>query len=241
MRAQKPTVTNMNKDPSSPLKMLQWVAVLFCASDSKSKLPTMAIDPALQLINHDLSYDTNEFLSCLINLAISSPDYNAVLKRFLVLSMTLTKTVTSPQHELLALEIMDTVNNGSPPYLMFLERTKSEKLLNTEAFLKHPDSTTVLEGIIDSLKQLPSTLLSSIPAMSDSEDESSSKTHSPPDSPHISPSDPLLGSSSTSSPSLSNQSNKTLFRNLVDSGALVSIKGVQASAESTRKFKLAGA
>jgi hypothetical protein len=60
--------------------MLQWLADLFCASESKSKLPTMEVDPALQLIDHDLSYDTNEFLSRLISLAISSPDYNAILK-----------------------------------------------------------------------------------------------------------------------------------------------------------------
>jgi hypothetical protein len=198
----------------------------------------MESDPALQLIDHDLSYDTNEFLSRLISLAISSPDYNAVLKRFLVLSMTLTKVLTSSHHELLALEIMDMHNNGSPPYLMFLERTKSDKQPDpTNSFLKHPDSTTVLESIVDTLKEIPTTLLSSVPAMSDSEDESS--LHSPPDSPHISPSDPLLGSLSTSSPSPSDQSNRSILRNLVDSGTLISIKAVQASAESTGKFKIA--
>src|SRR6266545_1668084 len=222
--------------------MLNWLTDLFCASESKSKVPTMESDPALQLIDHDLSYDTNEFLSRLISLAISSPDYNAILKRFLVQSMTLTKTVTSPQHKLLALEIMDTQNNSSLPYLMFLEHTKSKELLDsTKFFLEHPDSTTVLESIVDTLKDIPTTLLSSLPAMSDSEDESSSNStsHSPPDSPRILPSDPLLGSSSTSSRSSSNQSNPSTFRNLVDTGTLVSIKAIQASADSIGKFKLA--
>ena len=205
--------------------MLQWFVDRICTSDSASKRPTMAIDPALQLVDHTLTYDTNTYLDKLITLAILSPDYKAVLNRFLVLSMTLTKTSTSPQHEFLVMMLMDTHISGSPPYLMFLERTKSMKQLNPiDSFLDHPENAAVLASIINTLKELPSSLLSSLPP-TDSEDESS-----PPDS----PSDPLLGSTSSPSPS------KTL-RNLIDAGTLVSVSAVHASIESTGKLKLSAA
>ena len=210
--------------------MLQWFADRICTSDSASKRPTMALDPALQLVDHTLTYDTNTYLDKLISLATVSPDYKAILNRFVVISMTLTKTLTSPQHEFLVMMLMDTHMTGSPPYLMFLERTKSKKQLNPiDSFLLHPENAAVLASIINTLKELPSSLLSSLPPTdSESEDESSL-----PDSP-IPPSDPLLGSTSSPSPS------KTL-RNLLDSGTLVSVSAIHASIESTGKFKLSAA
>jgi hypothetical protein len=220
----------MNKDHPFSLKiMMQWIADLFCTSESASKRPTMASDPALQLVDHSLTYDTNTYLDKLISLAIVSPDYQALLNRFVVISMTLTKTLTSPQHEFLVMMLMDTHISGSAPYLMFLERTKSKKRLNPiDSFLDHPDNAAVLASIVNTLKELPSSLWSSLPSTSDSEDELS------PDSPRsASPSDPLLGS--TSSPSPSNH----LLRNLIDSGTLVSVSVVHTSTESTGKLKLA--
>jgi hypothetical protein len=205
--------------------MLQWFADLLCTSESASKRPTMASDPVLQFVDHSLTYDTDMYLSNLISLAIVSPDYKAVLNRFVVISMTLTKTLTSPQHEFLVMSLMDTNNSGTAPYLMFLERTKSKQLNPINSFLDHPDNAAVLASIIDSLKELPSSLLSSVPSTSDSEDESS------PDSPcNTSPSDPLLGSTS---------SHQSLLRNLIDSGTLVSVSAIHTSTESTRKLKLA--
>jgi hypothetical protein len=215
--------------------MLQWFADMFCTSESASKRPTMASDPVLQLVDHSLSYDTNTYLDKLISLAIVSPDYKAVLNRFVVISMTLTKTLSSPQHEFLVLMLMDTDNSGSVPYLMFLERTKSKKRLNPiSSFLDHPDNAAVLASIIETLKGLPSSLLSSVPSTSDSEDESSPDADSSDSPSNISPSDPLLGS--TSSPSPSNQS---LLRNLIDSGTLVSVSAIHTSIESTGKLQLA--
>ena len=208
--------------------MLQWFANVFCTSDSTSKRPTMASDPALQLVDHSLSYDTNVYLDKLISLAIVSPDYKAVLNRFLVISMTLTKTLSSPQHEFLVLMLMDTANNGSAPYLMFLERTKSKRSNAISSFLDHPDNAPVLASIIDALKDLPSSVLSSLPSTSDSEDESSADADS-----SDSPSDPLLRSTSPSS--------QSLLRNLIDSGTLVSVSAIHTSIESTGKIKLAAA
>ena len=205
--------------------MLQWFANVFCTSESTSIRPTMASDPALQLVDHSLTYDTNTYLSKLISLAIVSPDYKAVLNRFVVLSMTLTKTSSSPQHEFLVLSLMDTDNSGSKPYLMFLERTKSEKRPNPISdFVNHPDNAAVLASIIDTLKELPSNCLSSVSSTSDSEDESSPD---PSDSP---PTDPLLGAT---------PSHTSLLRNLIDSGTLVSVSAIHVSAESAGKFKFA--
>lgn len=189
----------------------------------------MASDPVLQLVDHSLAYDTNVYLDKLISLAIVSPDYKAVLNRFLVISMTLTKSLSSPQHEFLVLMLMDTANSGSAPYLMFLERTKSKRPNPISSFLDHPDNAAVLASIIDTLKDLPSSVLSSVPSTSDSEDESSADADS-----SDSPSDPLL----RSSPSPSSQS---LLRNLIDSGTLVSVSAIHTSIESTGKIKLAAA
>ena len=212
--------------------MLQWIANLFCTSESASKRPTMASDPVLQLVDHSLTYDTNTYLDKLISLAIVSPEYKAVLNRFLVISMTLTKTSSSPQHEFLVLLLMDTNNSGSAPYLMFLERTKSDKWPNPiNAFLDHPDNASVITSIIDTLKELPASFLSSVPSTSDSEDESSSDADS---SDPISPSNPLLGSTSSPSPSHS-----SLLRNMIDSGTLVSANAIHVSTKSMGKLKLA--
>jgi hypothetical protein len=154
-------VTNTNKDHSFSLKaMLQWFANMFCTSISASKRPTMASDPVLQLVDHSLTYDTNNYLDKLISLAIVSPEYKAVLNQFLVISMKLTKTSSSPQHEFLALLLMDTNNSSSAPYLMFLERTKSDKRPNPiSAFLEHPDNTSVITSIIDTLRELSASQL----------------------------------------------------------------------------------
>lgn len=227
--------SNTNKDHSFSLKaMLQWFADMFCTSESASKRPTMASDPVLQLVDHSLTYDTNTYLDKLISLAIVSSDYEAILNRFVVISVTLTKTRSSPQHEFLVLMLMDTKYNGSAPYLMFLERTKLEKRHNPiRSFLNHPDNATVIASIIDTLKELPSSLLSSVPSTSDSEDESSPGADSSDSPRNISPSDPLL---STSSPS---PSNPNLLRNLIDSGTLVSAKAIHMSTESTGKLDFA--
>jgi hypothetical protein len=73
-------VTNINKDYSFSLKiMLQWIADLFCTSESPSKHPTMACDPVLQLVDHSVSYDTNIYLDKMISLAIVSPKYSTDL------------------------------------------------------------------------------------------------------------------------------------------------------------------
>ena len=215
--------------------MMQWIADLFCTSESASKRPTMVSDPALQLVDHSLTYDTNTYLDKLISLAVVSPDYKALLDRFVVMSMTLTKTLTSPQHEFLVMMLMDTDNSGSAPYLMFLERTKSKKRPNLiGSFLNHPDNAAVIASIIDTLKELPSSLLSSVPSTSDSEDESSFDADSSDSPRNISPSDPLLRSTSSPSPS-----NSSLLRNLIDSGTLASAKAIHILTESTGKFKLA--
>ena len=202
--------------------MMQWIADLFCTSESASKRPTMVSDPALQLVDHSLTYDTDTYLDKLISLAIISPDYKALLNRFVVISMTLTKTLTSPQHEFLVMMLMDTHISGSAPYLMFLERTKSKSQLNPiDSFLNHPDNAAVLASIVDTLKELPSSLLSSLPSTSDSVSESDES----------SPSDPLLGSTSSPSPS------SHLLRDLIDSGTLVSVSVVHTSTTSTGKPK----
>jgi len=138
--------------------------------------------------------------------------------------MTLMKILTSPQHKFLVIMLMDTHITSSAPYLMFLKHTKSKKQLNPiNSFLEHPDNATVLTSIIDTLKEMPSSLLSSLPSASDSDDESS------PDS----PSNPLL--ESTPSPSSSNH----LLHNLINLGTLVSVSAIHISMESSGKLELA--
>jgi hypothetical protein len=130
--------------------------------------------------------------------------------------------------------LMDTNNSGSPPYLMFLDHSKSMCLDPISSFLNHPDNAAMLTSILNTLKVLPASLLSSVPSMSNSEDESSPDDADSSDSPRNTlASDPLLGS--TTSP----LSNQRLLHNLIDSGTLVSASSIHTSIESTGKLKLA--
>ena len=119
-------------------------------------------DAVMQLIKTALTFETHSFLRDLTVLAMLSPDYMAFLSRIMVKSLTLFKNPVPPRHEGIIAELIDTNDPKSEPILIFLERTASDKRPDRKHFLNHPNSGTVLESIVRTLKQIPSSLLASL-------------------------------------------------------------------------------
>jgi hypothetical protein len=119
-------------------------------------------DSLMQLIDTALSFDTHSFLRDLTVLAMVSPDYMAFLCRITVVSLTIFKDPQPPRHEGIVAELIDTGDPNSKPILIFLERTASDKRPDQQYFSDHPNSGTVLESIVRTLKVMPSTLLASL-------------------------------------------------------------------------------
>ncbi len=91
-----------------------------------------------------------------------SPDYMAFLCRITVVSLTIFKDPQPPRHEGIVAELIDTGDPNSKLILIFLERTASDKRPDQQHFSDHPNSGTVLESIVRTLKAMPSTLLASL-------------------------------------------------------------------------------
>lgn len=129
---------------------------------SESKRPTMIDDSFLQLVDSNHSVDTKLFLRCIMDMATVSPDPMKIKGRFLVTGITHCKNPDSrPQHELLILELTDTQRRGEKPLFMLLDRTASKARLPSTNFSEHPDSATICDSIIQTLKEMPAAALSS--------------------------------------------------------------------------------
>ena len=122
----------------------------------------------MQLINTALTFETSTFLQDLTVLAMLSPDYLAFLSRIMVNTLTIFKGPSPLYHEGLIVELIDTDDANSAPLLIFLERTASSyRRPSLKCFSNHPNSGTVLESIVHTLKDIPSALLASLPPGSD--------------------------------------------------------------------------
>src|SRR5258705_2841144 len=118
----------------------------------------------LQLINTALTFETVTFLRDLVMMAIVSPDYMAFLKRIMIGSLTIFKDPQPPRHEGIIVELIDT-DQPDPdlhPILIFLERTGSA-LHDQRSFSTHRGSNSVLQSIIQTLKEMPTLVVSSLP------------------------------------------------------------------------------
>ena len=140
---------------------------------SLSKHPTMENDWSQQLIDTKQSFRTETFLRDLILLAVLSPKPASVLCRFYVQSATLCKDPKPPRHELVVLELIDTQRSDSEPILLFLERRVSTNHPPLDYFSSHPDYATVLKSIVETLKEVPTSILESMSRPNDSESETS--------------------------------------------------------------------
>ena len=117
-------------------------------------------DSVLQLIDTALTFETVTFLRDLVVLAVMSPDYMAFLNRITVQSLTLYRDPQPPRHEGIVTDLLDTDNPESEPIIIFLERTASPSRRDQKYFFSHPGSKTVLQSIVNTLKEMPSTLVS---------------------------------------------------------------------------------
>jgi hypothetical protein len=141
---------------------------------SHSKHFTMKEDHLLQLINTRLFFKTDTFLRDLVFLALLSHAPKSVVSRFMVKSLTHVKSPLQPCHECMVIELTDALQNNSEPLLMFLERTASNNCPDSNYFFTHPSYSTVLESIVQTLKEMPSTIVESIsPLMTSRSNDSS--------------------------------------------------------------------
>ena len=142
--------------------MLESLAKLFGLQSHSKRCRPMIQDPLLQLIDSPLTFDTQTFLGHIGNLAFLSPDPQVILNRFMVQGLTHCRDAVVPwsmipQRELLILDLADTLHPGSDPLIIVLERTASPNDQPSPMhFIEHPDSTTVLKSIAQTLKDMGS-------------------------------------------------------------------------------------
>jgi hypothetical protein len=145
--------------------MLGLLEMLFPLFFDSKRSPTMNQDPLLRLIDSisTRAFDTQTFLRDIVQLAMLSPDPLAVQNRFMVNSMTHYKGVQAATipHYFLLVELADTQRIGSEPLFIALERTASHGRPSQTHFMEHPDTTTVLESIAQTLKEVPANVLAS--------------------------------------------------------------------------------
>jgi hypothetical protein len=148
----------------------------------KSKFTTKDQDPLLQLVNLSLNSETHTFLNDIIFLALLSSDPTSILDRFMVQRVKhCTDRRAGPAQELLIFEVMDTHRSGSKPFCICLKRIVTVHPPPPSYFTDHPDSATVLENIMQTLKEkiaTPSTSVSSSNGFSPSLRDPSSDQHS---------------------------------------------------------------
>ena len=120
-------------------------------------------DGLLQLIDSNLSLDTSQFLLHFVNTALLSKDWEGVVSRFKVVSLTHCKEPAAAEHEYITVEVEDMKHegSGSSKYLMLLERTVSDTSPSIQAFAEHPNSPDVLKSIRNILAGMPRDILQS--------------------------------------------------------------------------------
>lgn len=113
-------------------------------------------DNFLSMINTDRTSPTDVLLRDIFLMAFLSPDLNTVLNRFMVKNITHCKeSLALPQHEHIVVEIIDTACPGSKSILMFLKHTATADWPPSLYFIDHLDSETVLDSIVQMLKEIP--------------------------------------------------------------------------------------
>ena len=125
-------------------------------SDSKPR--TMNHDAFLQIIDSFNTLETSALLRDLENaILFSEDDPEITLNRFMVPTVTHCKDTSSssPQHECLILRLTDTLGSELRDLFMILERTASNKLVPSSYFMTHSDSLSILETIVQALRDLP--------------------------------------------------------------------------------------
>ena len=136
----------------------------------------MSEDSFLSSVDSPFTFETHSFLTNMLLFAMVAPDPKSVLDRFMVEQITHCKDhLTHAAHELLTLMINDTHRSGSEPLFMCLERRASSSAYRRpfSYFTDHPDSATVLESIVKSLKEKLASLSTSVSSSSSLRDPSS--------------------------------------------------------------------
>ncbi len=143
---------------TSCMKMIELLLKLLGFRHSESKYFTVEQDALLQLINTRLSFGMDSFLQDIISLALHAPNPTSIIRRIMVKSLTQVKH----PHEGVVTELIDTDHPDVEPHVIFLGHTASYNRPNPNYFSSHPNSDTVLESIVHTLKEMPSSILASL-------------------------------------------------------------------------------
>jgi hypothetical protein len=141
--------------------MLRFLSFLLksCVDQFESKPHReMSDDLHLQLIDTRNAFSTSSFLEHMRFLASVSPSSpTEFLGRFTVNGLTHCKDPSSrPRHEFIIVDVKD--NLKGPTYLMYLERTASNRSPPLQYFFSHPDSDQIWHStILPTLKEFRGT------------------------------------------------------------------------------------
>jgi hypothetical protein len=141
--------------------MIESLLILFGVR-SQCKILTVEQDPLLRLINTKLSFGTDSLLRDIIFLALHAPNPKSITHRIMVQSLTQVEHVLPPPHEGVVAELIDLDRPDAEPLIMFLGRTVSANRPHPDYFSSHPNSDTVLESIVHTLKETPSSIMTSL-------------------------------------------------------------------------------
>jgi hypothetical protein len=127
-------------------------------------------NPISLLLSSHLNLETDNFFHLHLSEILSSFDSPKALSRFKVKTVNVKKKKESPQHEFILIDVYDT--QDCRDRLFILERTvnmddeersesdDSDKQKNiVERFLQHPDSKAVVDAILQSLVNIPPTVV----------------------------------------------------------------------------------
>jgi hypothetical protein len=175
---------------------------------------TITMDTELILTHFTLLVESSE----------QTPEH--AINRFMVRSVTLHKHTSSmSEHEYLTFDIYDSCKGeSSDGYDVFLERTTSGIRMDSSYFTAHPDSSTMLSAILNSLK--------------------SSNTTAPPD--ESGDTIPLIDIPSSASPVTPARSSSPVtparsFSRVLDAASLSSVRSIHGSAGILRGSKVISA
>ena len=139
--------------------MIESFLKLFSSRRSESNHSTVEQDAFLQLIDTRLSFGTDSFLQDIIFLVLCAPNPTSIIHRIMVKRLVQVKHPLPPPHEGMVAELIDTDRPDAEPLVIFLGRTASYNCPNPNYFSSHPDSNTVLESIVHTLTEMPSSIL----------------------------------------------------------------------------------
>jgi hypothetical protein len=126
-----PKVRILSSWPPSLLEVLFLQKLCFPLASQLKPFRMNRDDPLLQIIDSTLTLTTREVLRDITIVASNSNDFERVLNRFIIQSITLCKDTTQmPNHEILTLKLFDTHTDADTvpsrrTYVLVLERTPS--------------------------------------------------------------------------------------------------------------------